>query len=135
MSQISLTLTELKARVSALCLPPQDYAVFGSGPLLAHGLVEHVGDVDLLARGAAWLKATTLGSLETAPDGDRIIRLADGVDVFDGWLDMDTDAIIDRAVLINGLPFASLHDVLAFKRKLNRPKDVEHVRRLEGYLR
>ena len=120
--------------MSTLQLPPQDYAVFGSGPLLAHGLVEHVGDVDLLARGSAWTKATTLGSLETAPDGDHVVRLADGIDVFDGWLDMDRDAIIDRAVKLGGLPYASLHDVLAFKRKLNRPKDVEHVRRLENYL-
>lgn len=116
-------------------LPPQDYAIFGSGPLLAHGLVEHVGDIDILARGAAWLRATTLGSAEVAPDGDKIIRLEDGVDVFDGWLDLDKDAVIDRAVLIDGLPYADLRDVLAFKRKLNRPKDKEHVRRLEGYLR
>ena len=75
-----------------------------------------------------------LGSLETAPGGDRVIHLADDTDVFDGWLDMDKDAIIDRAVKLDGLPYASLHDVLAFKRKLNRPKDVEHVRRLENYL-
>lgn len=118
----------------ALELPPQDYAVFGSAPLLAHGLVEGVNDVDLLARGSAWTRAASLGEVETAPDGDMVIRLANGVEIFDGWLGVDKDALIDRTVLIDELPYADLRDVLAFKRILGRPKDKEHVRILEAYL-
>ena len=121
--------------MSALALPAQDYVVFGSGPLLAHGLVTHVGDIDILARGAAWTRVTTLGLVEKAPDGDHVVGLANGVDIFDGWLGMDADAIIDRAVRLDGLPYADLRDVLVFKQKLGRPKDEEHIRRLEGYFR
>ena len=121
-------------RVSALKLPLQDYAVFGSGPLLAHGLVEHIGDIDLLARGAAWTKASALGEVEVAQGGDKVVRLAGGTDIFDGWLELDKDAVIDRAALLDGLPYAGLRDVLAFKLKLSRPKDAEHIRLLEAYL-
>lgn len=124
----------MRWRVSAVKLPPQDYAIFGSGPLLAHGLVTHIGDIDILARGSAWLRATKLGRVETAPSGDRVVRLAADIDIFDGWLGMAEDAVIDRAVLIDGLPYADLRDVLAFKKKLSRPKDEEHIRVLEGHL-
>jgi hypothetical protein len=35
-------------------LPEGDYAVFGSTPLVACGLLREVHDLDVVARGAAW---------------------------------------------------------------------------------
>jgi hypothetical protein len=49
-----------------------------------------------------------------------------------GW---DIDALIDGAERIDGLPFARLEDVLAWKRSYGRHKDLEHVRLIERYLR
>lgn len=121
--------------LAALALPARDYAVFGSGPLAAHGILEELGDVDVVARGAAWERATELGPVEVAPYGDPLVRFGDGaVEIFGGWLGWDIDSIIDGADLINGLPFARLEDVLAFKRFLGRPKDLEHARLLTAYL-
>lgn len=46
---------------------------------------------------------------------------------------MDADGIIDGAAFIEGVPFARLEDVLAFKRSLGRAKDLEHIL-IEKYL-
>lgn len=122
--------------VRALELPPRDYAIFGSGPLVARGLIELKNDVDIVARGPAWKKAEALGPVAVGHHGDAVVRLHDGkVEIFAGWMGTDIDGIIDRAELIEGLPFASLGDVLAFKRALGRPKDLEHIRLIEEYLR
>ena len=114
-------------------MPPGEYVIFGSAPLLAHGLVTAIGDIDLVAVGAAWQQAQALAAVKTAPGGDRIVQLTPELAVFDGWLGLDAHAIIDRAELWDGLPLAQLRDVAAYKRLLNRPKDRAHLRRLEPY--
>ncbi len=134
MSEVNFTLPDFLERVESLALPSRDYAVFGSGPLLAHGLVTQVRDVDILARGAAWERAKTLGAPQRAPGGDERVRLR-GAEIFNGWLGLDVDAVVDGAELTHGLPFARLTDVVAFKKRLNRPKDEAHLRLLEGFLR
>lgn len=111
----------------ALGLPAEDYAVFGSAPLLAHGLISEVGDIDLLATGAAWRRAQTLGAPVTARRGDRVVRLGPDLEIFYGWLGLDAEAIIRRAELMDGLPVAHLSDVAAYKRLLDRPKDRLHL--------
>jgi len=57
------------------------------------------------------------------------------IEVYGGWLGWDLDALIDKAEIIDGLPFARLKDVLAFKRSLGRAKDLAHVRLIEEHLR
>jgi hypothetical protein len=128
-----MTLKEVHAKVSALELPLHDYVLFGSLPLLAHGLVESVNDIDILAKGLAWNHAQTLAKAEVAPMGEWRVNLGD-VEIYNAWLGMDVDAIINRAVFVNSLPYADLQDVLEFKQKLNRPKDAEHIRRIEIFL-
>ena len=123
-------------QVRALDLPENDYAIFGSGPLAARGLIELKNDVDIVARGPAWTKAMGLGPVTVARHGDPLVRLHGGrIEVFAGWMEMDVDGIIDRAELIEGLPFAHLEDVLSFKRALGRVKDLEHIRLIEEHLR
>jgi hypothetical protein len=117
----------------ALKLPANDYVLFGSLPLLAHGLIESVNDIDILSRGSAWEHAQTLAKAELAPMGEWRVNL-DDIEIYNAWLGMDVEAIINQAVFINDLPYASLKDVLEFKQKLNRPKDIEHIRRIQSYL-
>lgn len=118
--------------VRALDLPVGEYAVFGSARLLAHGLIDRVSDLDLLARGAAWAHAQTLGQVAQAPQGDLFVRLPHDIDIFNGWLGLEVDAIIARAVLTDGLPIAHLDDVAHYKRLLGRPKDLAHLRLMGG---
>ncbi|CAA9575709.1 MAG: hypothetical protein AVDCRST_MAG86-2155 [uncultured Truepera sp.] len=63
-----------------------------------------------------------------------MVHIAPNLDIFDGWLGLDADAIICRAERIDGLPIAHLSDVAAYRRLLNRPKDRLHHERLEPYL-
>ena len=77
-----------------------------------------------------------LGAVRTAPQGDPVVWLEGGaIEIFGGWLGWDIDALIDDAKIIDGLPFARLEDVLAFKRSYGRPKDIAHVRLIEDYQR
>jgi hypothetical protein len=126
----------LLGKLRELDLPEGDYALFGSAPLVACGLLREVHDLDVVARGAAWDRARELGAVRTAPQGDPVVWLEGGaLEIFGGWLGWDIDALIDDAKIIDGLPFARLEDVLAFKRSYGRPKDIAHVRLIEDYLR
>jgi len=120
--------------VRALALPPEDYAVFGSAPILAYGLISEVGDIDILATGSAWQAAQKLGTPKVAPGGDRVIQLSSELAIFDGWLGLDVAEILARSSPKDGLPIAQLDDVAAYKRLLNRPKDRAHLKLLEPYL-
>jgi hypothetical protein len=126
----------LFGKLRALELPAQHYAVFGSGPLAVRGLIEHISDLDVVARGPAWRKAAALGPVVVASGGDRVVSLEGGtIEIFDGWLGWDADAIIDGAETIEGLPFARLEEVQAFKLHHGRPKDLEHARLIGEHLR
>lgn len=127
---------DLFGKLRALGLPTAHYAVFGSGPLAVRGLLEEVHDLDVVARGAAWKQAKWLGGARTAPEGDPVVWLEGGaIEIFGGWLGWDIDALIDNAEILDGLPFARLEDVLAFKLSHGRPKDVAHARLIEEHLR
>jgi hypothetical protein len=122
--------------VRALNLPHHDYVIFGSGPLVAHGLIDHVRDIDIVARGEAWEKASSLAPPVLAPHGDRVIHLRGGdIEIFDGFFNFDAHQLINAAMLIEGLPFGCLSHVLRYKELLGRDKDLEHIRIIEAYLR
>lgn len=107
----------------ALSLPADDYVVFGSGPLLAHGLRTDIGDLDLVARGAAWQALTATIRPTSTPSGHgRMVRL--GVEAFTDWPGFDTDRLIAVAEDHEGIPFAPLAEVRRAKLASRRPKDL-----------
>ncbi|MFB6398038.1 hypothetical protein [Polymorphospora lycopeni] len=107
----------------ALHLPATDYVVFGSGPLLAHGLRTQLGDLDVVARGAAWDRLAAMSRPVTAPSGHgRMVRLQ--IEAADRWLPgFDTDHLIRSAEWHAGIPFAPLSEVRRSKLATARPKD------------
>jgi hypothetical protein len=111
-----------------LYMPTEDYVIFGSGPLLAYGIRPAIGDLDVVARRRAWAVATSIRPAEAAPSGHgSMVRLYGGaLEIFDRWVHptLDTDGLIARAVTVEGLPFASLADVIASKTFTGRPKDL-----------
>lgn len=117
----------------ALDLPPDDFVVFGSGPMMARGIKES-HDLDILARGAAWEKAAANGTTE-ANNGGRKTAIGD-LEIFNDWGpgEWDIDALIDGADVIDGIRFATLDNVLRWKKLVGRPKDQEHIRLIEAYL-
>jgi hypothetical protein len=118
----------------ALNLDRDDFVVFGSAPLLAHGLRRSIGDLDIVARGAAWRRACELGvpAIGTI-SGDPIVSLCGGfIQVSQEWVprSRSADDLIGRAEIIQGLRFAQLADVLAYKQMLMRPKDIADIQAL-----
>ena len=117
--------------VSELDLDVRDLVIFGSGPLLAHGLRYGIHDLDVVARGPAWRRVWEHGCRGTGGfNGAPMVTFWNGLIQFSqGWIsaDWDADDLIDRAETIQGWPFARLTDVLAYKRILLRPKDYPDI--------
>lgn len=117
-------------------LPPEDYAVFGSGPMMAHGLKES-NDLDVIARGSAWALALAMGEPRRSHYGSPKADFAGGkIEVFNTWApgEWDVDELIDGAEVIDGVRFVTLENVLKWKRLTGRPKDAEHIKLIENYL-
>ena len=122
----------------ALRLPPDDYAIFGSGPMLAHRLKTEVRDLDVIARGTAWAAAVKLSVPVAAPSGSGLMVELDGGDlqIFSAWTSpaWDVDRLIDEADIVGGIRFVPLIRVLAWKRESGRPKDLADIKVIEAYL-
>jgi hypothetical protein len=123
----------------SLDLPADDFAVFGSGTMYAHGIKDLGHDIDLVARGKAWEKALTLGTTETTKlGGHTVVTLFDGeIEIFNGWApgEWNTDELIDTAEIIDGIRFVGLDTVVKWKRIMGREKDFEHIKMIEDYLK
>lgn len=135
----SLRRNRLIRQVLDLRMPPGDYALAGSAPLYAHGLRSRLGDIDVVARGAAWQIAQQFEKPVRAPSGiGRMVRLGGGeIEIFDRWVapEWPIDSLIDEAEVIDGIRFVSLRDSLAWKQYLHRAKDAADIRLLQAYFR
>jgi hypothetical protein len=130
-------LSRLLGEVRALGLPAGNFVLFGSAPLLVRGIVPPTGDVDVLARGPAWEAARALGPTVRLPHHEvDVVRLLYGrIEIGTVWGigDVDVDDLIDSAEVIDGLPFAGLAHVRAYKEVAGRAKDREHLRLLDAW--
>ncbi|MEK7470445.1 MAG: hypothetical protein AAB622_00350 [Patescibacteria group bacterium] len=140
MSEIEAKLAKnpLIYKLLSLHLLPEDYAVFGSGPMFAHGIKESVRDLDVIARGKAWEKARQLGKTEeTKLKFGSVITLFGGeIEIYDSWVPAgkwDIDRLIGTSDVMGGIRFVKLEDVLRWKRMRNSLKDIEHIKLIENY--
>lgn len=135
----SILENELIKKLLSLNLPRDDYSIFGSGPMSAHGIKELGHDIDIIARGDAWRCACSIEPPVTSIMGNGLVvnLFNKEIEVFDSWApgDWNIDALIDGSELIEGIRFVSLHDVVKWKKLMKREKDFEHIRLIEDYLR
>ncbi|MFA6603481.1 MAG: hypothetical protein WCT10_01410 [Patescibacteria group bacterium] len=124
----------LVCRLLELELPTADFAVFGSGPMMARGWRDS-RDLDIVARGAAWDKARQVGVESFTADG-AVKYVIGPIEVFDSWApgQWDVNELIDGAELIDGVRFVSLENVIKWKRLMGRPKDLEDIKLIEDRL-
>lgn len=119
-------------------LPPGDYAVFGSGPLLIRGIIDEAADLDVIARHAAWAHAQRHGEMVDLPEHRVTVASFFGgaVTVGNRWAigDVSADELIDSAETIDGIPFVALDHVRTYKVIADRPKDREHLELLDQWL-
>ncbi len=118
-------------------LPRNDFAIFGSGPMIERGLKPLINDLDIIARGKAWEIATKFGEvMETPFKRGKMVSLLNGkVEIFNDWVSekYDVNALIDNAEMLNGVRFVKLEEVLHYKEELGRPKDIEDIRSIIDY--
>jgi len=121
----------------SLGLPKEDYAIFGSGPLIKKGLKPLKNDLDVIARGLAWEKTTLLGHPIDTPfkRGKRVVLFNGRIEIYNEWISekYDVNELIDEAEIINGIKFVALHKSLNYKKDLWRPKDIEDIRSIIDY--
>jgi hypothetical protein len=124
-------------RLSALSMDCNNFVIFGSGPLLVHGLRSRISDLDIVARGTAWERAKMLGEPTKGPiNGEDMIHFWGGlIEVSSGWVpgEWDVDELIDSADIVEGFRFAKLSDVLLYKKSLRRGKDIPDIAAIEAY--
>ncbi|MGW4033698.1 hypothetical protein ACWEFL_31125 [Streptomyces sp. NPDC004838] len=133
-------LTEPFRQLRELGLPTGDLMICGSAPLYIRGLRDRITDLDVVARGAAWQRALTLGSALRAPfEGALSIRLLDGrIEVTNEWyasLFGSVEQLFARAETFGDLRFLSLADTVAWKVHLGREKDRKDLLRLAERVR
>lgn len=123
--------------VRALGLPLGQYVVFGSGPLAAHRIRES-RDVDLLATPKLYKQLKRVGWEEKKWQKGGSYLSKDNVELDDSWEYGDYSPapveIINKAEIINGVPFASLEEVLRWKQAYGRPKDITDIKLIKNYL-
>ena len=113
-------------------LPSGSYAVFGSGPLAARGLIDEVGDLDVIVNDPTWDRVKHLGTIMRYGD-DEVADLGNGLTFGRSWAygDFDIAQLIDDAERIDGLPFVRSEAVVEYKRIAGRPKDLRHIEIME----
>lgn len=121
-----------------LTLPAGTYAVFGSGPLLARGIIDHVNDLDVLCHPSTWQLVAAQAEVKYLEDYEvTIASMLDGAITFGtewGIGHFDVADLIRTAETIDGLPFVRLEHVAAYKRLRGGAKDLDHLRRISRYL-
>lgn len=124
----------------AMRLDPDEFVVFGSAPLLIYGLRDRVSDLDVVARGEVLRWAQRHGTRGVGTySGEPVWQFDHGRIQFSaGWIDgkWDVDALIERSKFVDdlNLRFASLRDVLRYKKELRRPKDLLDIHLIQRHL-
>lgn len=103
---------ELLTKLKKLNLPENDYAVFGSAPLVIVDMIEDVNDFDIIIKHNSW------------PFGNKKEVRTKDFEFFYNWPDEDVDDLIDNySFLYEKVKFIIPKKVIKYKRKLKREKD------------
>jgi len=116
-----------------------EHAVFGSALLDVWGL-RKAADLDIIVTPEYFKKLKKDGWIERQGNGFFILN-KDDADVTtvqdrptDGDYNPDRIQLIKKAVIIEGIPFVRVEEVIACKRAYNRPKDLRDIELLEDHL-
>ncbi len=125
------------AEVKKLDLPLGQYVVVGSGIMPQLGLRE-ANDVDIAVTPDLHTKLRTSGEWDEEERYGKIFLKKETVDIIPrlDWesYSTTTEEAIASAIIIDGVPFMNLTELLKFKRALGRAKDLPDIALIEEYL-
>lgn len=127
------TLQKLLQKLEKLNLPKDKFVVFGSAVLAAHG-IRGARDLDLVVTRDLFDKLTEKFPLDNLEDGSPRI-LIDEIEIMrDPGFGFDTEEWIKNADVIDGVRFVRLEDLMEWKKKMGREKDLKDIKLIEDYL-
>lgn len=116
---------DIRRRLAELALDTNEYRINAGGAMVLHGLREETHDLDIWCTKKLGDALAQRCDVQVLPDGTRRFVPAPDVEIYENMLPGET-------VFLNGIPVASLEDVLALKRQLNREKDRRDIAVLEA---
>jgi len=132
----------LTEELKELNLPPDQFAVFGSGPARVRELLSRkISDLDLIVTEALWRKLSSQYHVkETVSKSGKSqkIDLTENIEVYKYYFYYKRgglDRLIKEADVIEGIRYVKLEAILSFKKFLNRPKDRQDIKAIEDYLK
>lgn len=132
-----MTKQEIVENVKSLGLPPGSFVVFGSCPLAAAGIRE-ANDVDLYVTESV-LKSLTRKGWKQVHKGPKDEPYTFGI--FEAHANWDFSPyapalqhLLNTAMLVDGVPFASLDEVRKWKAASGGPKHEADIKLIDDYL-
>ena len=116
---------DIRQTLAELALDTNEYRINAGGAMVLYGLREETHDLDIWCTKKLGDVLAQRCAFETMPDGTRRFVPAPDVEIYENLQPGET-------VLLDGIPVASLREVLAFKRSLNREKDQKDIAVLEA---
>lgn len=124
-------------QVKKLNLPMGKYVIFGSGPMGIRGIRE-CHDVDIIVSEGVLeeIKKNPAWKVKKFETGRQTFVFGD-IELWKDWWPgkWDTEDLIKRADIIDDLPFATLEDVLKWKKIFGREKDLKDIKLIEEYFK
>lgn len=120
-------------KINELSLPRNAFVVVGGGVLVALGLLEWDEDVDLCVTPEIFEHFQTKGWRQEEWMGKLVLK-HDVYDIGVGFGDWSLEDLQADAMTINDIPFMSLGKLLHWKQQMGRPKDLQHIERIEQFL-
>lgn len=116
-------------------LPKNRILIFGSSVLAVHGLRKNK-DLDIIVPKDLFkeLSSNKLFTIGIASSGEKFLKDRSGnMEIYfsAGILKVDLKILLKRADNINGYLFMSVEDMIRWKKKMGREKDLEDVKLLE----
>lgn len=119
-------------QIERLGLATGQFLVVGSGILSALG-IRQSNDCDIIVSAQHFdMLAAQGGRLGCHQDGTRALYIGD-IEVMDDWFGEDITSLMPRAVEIDRVRYLSLDEVMSYKRKLGRSKDIADIELIKAY--
>lgn len=133
----TMTGREIIAEVKKLGLPSGSFVVFGSCPLAVAGIRE-ANDVDLLVSPEVLESLKKAGWKQVNKGKDDKPYTYGVFEAHSSWnfasYQPTLKQLLKTADIVDGVPFASLQEVRAWKESSGRPKDLVDIAKLDAFL-
>src|SRR3989338_6822523 len=131
-----MTKEEIIAKVKALNLPINSYVIFGSAPLTVAGIRE-ARDIDLLVTKEVFDELKKNGWQELYKSDDDKPITHDDFEAHYNWdfspYNPTLKHLLESASIVDGVPFASLDEVIKWKTASGCPKHLADIELIKNY--